>query len=187
MEIRVCFVACWGHLQKDKTGDSWTCCSLSPDLSDREPDGNRVGHQGILGGNPVQVWVRVSFFGRPSRRMHWQPSAAWKEQSLVPELDLGLCPVEEEGAGVRRVSALAIKPTASIPPVTMYPQGRHPVSATLSRSLTSSTNGTDEAIGCKRDVSSDFQLHVRILHPGVLKSQLIESCVGGIKHNVCLY
>ncbi|KAF4097738.1 hypothetical protein G5714_021746 [Onychostoma macrolepis] len=71
--------SCWGHLQKDKTGDSWTLLRLRK---------NRAGF-------PSSIWGSVPW---------------WRGD-----------------AGVRRVSTLAVKPIASIPPVTMYPQGRHPV------------------------------------------------------------
>lgn len=65
------------------------------------------------------------------------------------------------GGGHRSSEGQRVGRQTGIPPVTMYPQGRHPVSATLSRSPTC-TNGTDEAHGCKTDVSLGFQPHIRI-------------------------
>lgn len=185
MEIRVCFCCLLGTFAEGQ--DSWTwffwipCFSQSPDLCGTESRTvTEWDVREFWGGKSSLSVSKGICFRRTPRQMHWQPSADQKGQSRVPKLDPGSCPLVEGDAGLRRVSALPVK--TGIPPVTMYPQGRHPVSATLSHSPTSWTNGTDGVTGCKRDISSGFQSHVRNL-----KSQLIESCVGGIKRNVCLY
>lgn len=108
----------------------------------------------------------------------------------VPHLDLGLCPRWLGDSEVRRVRRAVGRQTQS-----WHLSGDHvPAGKTSGKScspmfLLLGDKWPDEAFGWSRDVFVDFNLHVRDrshtqLYPGALRSQLIESCVGGIKHCV---